>query len=169
MRPVHEASAGLRAGLSPRGLARELGALLGVAVVLAMIGAFGLFVTGPWPERVLYWSRTVLAGYLIQRPLIRLGAGAAVRLGRNEAVGWVAAVLLGAVPMTFWLWWLGPAIDLARPGPDDAAFLQTYAQALPIGALGWSLMWILAGRRPEAEAAPAEPSVPAPDAEPALE
>ncbi|MBC6980752.1 LytTR family transcriptional regulator [Caulobacter sp. 17J80-11] len=134
-----------------------------------MIGAFGLFVTGPWPERLLYWSRTVLAGYVLQRPLIRLGAGVAVRLGRSEAVGWAAAVLVGTVPMTFWLWWLGPTIDLARPWPDDLAFLQTYAQALPIGALGWSLMWFLAGRSLAADVEPTETPAPAPETEASVE
>lgn len=155
--PVHEAPAGLRAALTVRTVGVELAFMLGLAVVLAMIGAFGIFVFGPWPERMVYWARTVLVGYLVHRPLIRLAAGAAVRFGLPEAAGWGAAVLAGAVPMTFWLWWLGPTVDLDRAWPGDAEFLQTYAQVILVGALAWGALWALAGRRETASpATPAE-------------
>lgn len=163
MRPGHEAQAGLRAALGPRTFARELAVLLGLAVALSLIGAFGIFMAAPWPERLAYWARTVLAGYAFHRPLVRLGAGAAVRSGLPEAAGWAAAALIAAVPTTFWLWWLGPRIDFARPWPSDLEFLQTYVEVLVIAALGLGVLWGVAGRRsassPSSASPPSEPAV----------
>lgn len=144
--PAREASTGLRATLRPRLIVLELGLMLALAVVLSMLGPFGTYLLGPWPHRLAYWVRCVLVGYLIYRPLVLLGARQAIRLALPEWSGWAAAVLTGAVPMSLWLWWLGPEIDLARPWPNGAEFVATYAQTALIAALGLGGLWRLAGQ-----------------------
>lgn len=143
---VGEASTGLRAALRARMIVLELALMLALAIVLSMLGPFGTYLLGAWPHRLAYWLRCVLVGYLIYRPLILLGARQAARLVLPEWSGWAAGVLAGAVPMSLWLWWLGPDIDLARPWPNGAEFVATYAQTVLIAALGLSALWRLAGQ-----------------------
>lgn len=154
MGTIYEASTGLRAALLARSVVFELAFTLSVAVVLTMTGTFGLFLHDGWPARLAYWTRTVLAGYLLHRPLLRLFAGAAVRLGLPELAGWTASVLVASAPMALWLWWLGPSIDLGRRWPDAAEFAGAWAQAAIIAALAFGALWGLAGRWSFAEPTP---------------
>ncbi|AYG94326.1 LytTR family transcriptional regulator [Brevundimonas naejangsanensis] len=155
----------------------ELALMLALAVVLSMLGPFGTYLLGPWPHRLVYWIRSVLVGYLIYRPLILLGARQAIQLALPEWAGWAAGVLAGAAPMSLWLWWLGPDVDLARPWPSGAEFVATYAQTALIAALGLGALWHIAGQAwppaPERTAAPVAPlsahegAAPLPAGEPA--
>jgi hypothetical protein len=158
VRPVREASAGLRADLDARGLTVELAFLLAVTLVLTMTGPFGTFLLGTWPERLAYWLRTDLAGYLIFRPLVWAGARRATRLALPEAAGWAVAVVIGSVPMALWLWWLGPQIEFGRRLPNGAEFVVTWGQAALISGLAFTGMWLLAGRRNATDTAEPAPA-----------
>lgn len=164
MEPVREAPAVLRAEWNARGVAVEISVILATAVVLAMIGPFGTYLLGPWPQRLAYWCRTALVGYAIYRPLLWLGARTATRLGFAELAGWTAGVAAASVPMSLVLWWFGPRIDVARAPPSGAQFVETFGQTALLAALVFGLLWIIADRRPArsatqvADEAPSQPA-----------
>lgn len=160
--PVHEASVGLRARLDTRRILTESALMLLLAVMLAATGPFGTFFHGSGPVRLVYWLRTVLAGYLLFRPGVLLFACAARRFGFPEAAGWSAAVVLLSAPMALYLWYFGPHVMPDRPLPGIEDFMDTYAQVLFTSGLAMALLWWRAA--PDAaEPTPATGSAPAPN------
>ncbi|HEY4546165.1 MAG TPA: LytTR family DNA-binding domain-containing protein [Pedomonas sp.] len=148
----------MRARLDTRQILTEGALMLLLAVMLAATGPFGTFLHGSGPVRLVYWLRTVLAGYLLFRPGILLFACAARRLGFPEAAGWTTAVVLLSAPMALYLWCFGPHIMPDRPWPGIEDFMDTYAQVLLTSGLAMALLWWR--NAPGAEAKPAPESTP---------
>ena len=143
--PVHEARAGLRAAFDKRGLVQEIGIVAVAALALASIEAFGVLRDASWYERLAYWLRTAAVVYVVHRILIWRAARAAVRLDLPEWVGWIGGAVIATAPCAAWLWWLGPVVDLGRPPPSFAQFLETCGQVLIPAAIAFSVMWIMKG------------------------
>ena len=141
--PIYEARTGQQT--RARQIMIEAALVLLLVVLLAVMGPFGTFHAGSWPERLAYWARTLLVGYLLFRPALMLASTLARALRFPEAAGWVAAVLIASAPMTLWLWFLGPTIDLDRSWPTAGHFTETYLQIALIGGLAAAGLWWLMG------------------------
>lgn len=122
----------------------ELAFVLLLVVLLAAMGPFGTYQSGPWPSRLAYWARTLLVGYLLFRPGIEAAGKAARSLGFPLYAGWISAVVALAAPMSIWLWFFGPSVDLDRPSPTAAQFMETYAQVVFVAGLAAAGLWWLA-------------------------
>lgn len=142
--PAHEASNVLRARLNPRRLAIELAWTALAVIVLTLLAPFGILSNADWGTRLVYWARTLMLGYVLYRPMIRLGAGCGRRLALPEWAGWVAALVAAAPLMSFWLWVFGPDIDFARAPPQMGLFVETAGQVLLISLLVAGCLWISA-------------------------
>ena len=144
--PVHEAPTGQRA--RARQLLIESAFVLFAVVLLAVTGPFGTFQTGDWPVRLAYWSRTLVVGYLLFRPGLMLASAGARVLRLPEPAVWAAAVLVLSAPMSLWLWFVGPEINLDRAWPSAGQFVETYAQvAFVAGLAAAGLWWLSASAR----------------------
>lgn len=119
----------------------ETALLLAAVALLTATGPFGTYLLGSWPERMAYWLRTAGVGYVLYRPSLLLCAVGGRRLWLSEAQSWTAAVLLAGIPMSLWLWWFGPAIELTRGFPPAPALLETYVQVLLIAGLCALALW----------------------------
>ncbi len=141
--PIHEARTGQ--GAHARQLLIESAFVLLLIVLLAVTGPFGTYQTGDWPVRLAYWSRTLLVGYLFFRPGLMAASAGARALRLPEPAGWAAAVLVLSVPMSLWLWFVGPKVDLDRSWPSTGQFIETYAQIAFIAGLATAALWWLGG------------------------
>ena len=66
-----------------RRLAIELAAVVGIAVIVALLAPFGVLHRASAADRLAYWLRTLLLGYLMLRPL--WGAVGLVGASRSRA------------------------------------------------------------------------------------
>ena len=139
--PIHEAPKGQHA--HTRQILVESAFVLLLILLLAVMGPFGTFHMGDWPVRLAYWSRTLLVGYLLFRPGLTLASAGARALRFPESAGWAAAVLVLSTPMSLWLWFFGPEVDLDRAWPGAGQFIETYAQIAFIAALAAAGLWWL--------------------------
>lgn len=157
----YEASWDMRGGFKARALGPELALLLAGVVVLALTGPFATYAEQDGPARLIYWGRTMAAGWLVYRPALGLAGPVARRLRAPEALVWGAVVALMSAPMSVWLWYCGPQPDWSRPPPSLRDALDTWRQVVILAALYAAALWGLRGRRPQAAAE-------APDAPPRL-
>lgn len=81
----------------------ELAVMAFIAVVLALLGPFGMFAV-PLPVRLLYWLLVGVGGYLLYMPAMRAASRLAPRLELPEPALWAAACALVSVPMTALIW-----------------------------------------------------------------
>lgn len=142
--PVHEAPIGLRSRLSARGVSIELMCVAVGSVVLTLLAPYGILGASGWSERLAYWARTLLVGYLVYRPLVRLAGGAAVRMALPEWSGWAGALVMASAPFSLWLWWFGPEVDLSRAAPSAGLLIETAGQVLIVSALVAACLWFAA-------------------------
>lgn len=120
---------------------------MGVAigsVVLTLLAPYGILGGSGWSERLAYWLRSLLVGYLVYRPLVRLAGGAAVRMALPEWAGWSGALVVASVPFSLWLWWFGPEVDPSRPAPSAGLLIETAGQVLVVSALVSACLWFAA-------------------------
>ncbi len=112
--------------------------------MLTLLAPYGILSAGGWSERLAYWVRTLLVGYLVYRPLVRVAGGAAVRMGLPEWSGWAGALVVASVPFSLWLWWFGPEVDLSRAAPSAGLLIETSGQVLVVSALVSACLWFSA-------------------------
>ena len=93
--------------------------------------------------RLAYWSRTLLVGYLLFRPGLVLASAGARTFGLPEPTAWAGGVLVLSAPMSLWLWFVGPDIDLDRAWPSAGQFVETYAQVAFVAGLAAAGLWWL--------------------------
>ncbi|WP_297801057.1 LytTR family DNA-binding domain-containing protein [uncultured Brevundimonas sp.] len=141
--PVHEAPNGHRARVTPERIATEICFVVGIALVLAMLRPLGVLTDESFGTRLFYWGRSLVAGYVIQRPLLWLGSTWLTRAGRPEWLGWALAIVVGSVPMSLWLWYLGPSINLSRPFPSEALWAETAGQYILVAGLVAVCLWFV--------------------------
>lgn len=153
---IHEAPIGGRSKAYVRRVLIELAFVLLLVVLLAAMGPFGTYQSGPWPSRLAYWTRTLLVGYVLFRPGLEATGKAARSLGFPVHGGWISAVLALSVPMSVWLWFFGPSVDLDRPWPTAAQFMETYAQVVFVAGLAAAGLWWLAQSENESQATKAD-------------
>lgn len=155
--PVREAPTGLRSRLTARSVSIELTFVVLCSMVLTLLAPYGILGESGWSERLAYWARTLLFGYLLYRPLIRLAAGAAVRMALPEWAGWAVALVIGSIPFSLWLWWFGPVFELSRPAPSPGLLIETAGQVLVVSALVSACLWfatsLAVSKEPEVERA----------------
>lgn len=148
-----------------RGLVIEIAVMIAVGVALAIIGPFGSFAEGSFADRLAYWMPAALGGYLIVRPFVIVAAVAADALHLPPGPALAAGVVVGALPMTFFILWLnGNAFGRL---PDFDGWFQLYFQIASIGAIVTLLFWLLDRREADPAPAPAAALAPAPLLSPA--
>ncbi|MEE4350613.1 MAG: LytTR family DNA-binding domain-containing protein [Pacificimonas sp.] len=92
-----------------------LGVVVAVAVLMALVGAFGTMGLGPFPARLAYWVVTILPGYLIFMPIIEGARWASRAFDLPYGFFLLPGIFIGCVPMTFVVlfvidWGGGPAV-----------------------------------------------------------
>ncbi|GAA4022234.1 LytTR family DNA-binding domain-containing protein [Sphingomonas swuensis] len=129
----------------------SLALVLLAAVVLAALGPFGSFAEGGFGARLGYWLPAVLVGFAVFRPIVWLGEWAArtLELPRMAAIG--GAVLVGAVPATLAIGWLGGGLRDGLPPLDALAPL--YFNVALVGAL-ITLLFVSLERKVETDRPP---------------
>ena len=147
--------------------------MAGIAVVLALLGPFGMF-AAPFPLRLFYWLLMAVAGYALFRPAMAAASRAARRLDLPASALWAAATALAALPMSAVVWcanflW-GPA---NRPTLEAAA--ATYANVLVVSGIACLVFWfanakerVAAGDKATALAIAPEPPADTPPPAPKL-
>ena len=133
-----EAPTGNSPAMAKLGL--ELALLGAILVSLTVIGPFGTYHQGLWTERLAYWARTLLVGWMLYRPLLWVADRGVRRLGMRRAIAWSAAAAAASAPMAVWLWFFGPIVRADRPWFSGGQFVETYLQVLFIsGAIAAAL------------------------------
>jgi hypothetical protein len=155
MREAARSVAGQR-WLASRQGRRELAATLLSGILLALVGPFGTFAQAELGERLVYWTGVILIAYLVYRPSCALAARLAASRGRSEASGWVIAILLANLPVTF-LVWLASYRHTPSFLPSAGDLLGFYGSVFTIGAGLMLVIWLVdrAGRSSAAAARPA--------------
>lgn len=151
-----------------RQIAVDLAVMSVIGVFLGLIGPFGTMAL-PAGFRMLIWLAFAYVGYAIYSPMGFLVGWGQTALALPRAGLWVAAVVIGTIPMT-----IAVLLISSLPGPlawpSLEAILGTYSSVLVIGG-GVTLLFQLIKpgfRQPAAPApAPVPAPVPAPPAEPA--
>ncbi|QUL37736.1 LytTR family DNA-binding domain-containing protein [Erythrobacter sp. JK5] len=129
-----------------RQLVVDLAIMAIIGFGLALLGPFGSYMQ-PLEIRFLYWVVLSFAGYLCYVPVAGLVLSFGRRLALPDWTLWVAAVLIGTVPMT-------AIVILVNqlPGPfvvpRYGAISQTYAHVLVIGAVVVIIFQLLEKRSP---------------------
>lgn len=116
----------------------SLGIVIAVAMLLALVGAFGTFQLGGLVSRLSYWLASIIPGYLIFAPVVEGTAWAARKLDLPYWTLLLPGELLACVPMTLIVWYLGMRAERL---PSEAEFAALYGNvaivALLIGAVFW--------------------------------
>ncbi|MGC6400666.1 LytTR family DNA-binding domain-containing protein [Sphingomonas sp. FW199] len=157
---------------SARQILIDLTILIVIGVAMALIGPFGSF-RASFAWRLVYWCGVIVAGYAFYRPAGSIAAWLSPRLQVPEWTMWVAACVVGTVPMSAVVWltgWHGGTLRM--PSLEEAVAL--YGQVLVIGTIVTMIFFLIAqqqrARRALAgvdiEASPVAAPVPASPAPP---
>ena len=131
-----------------RALVIELAVMTAVGFVLAAIGPYGSFALGSFARRLSYWLPAAYVGYILVRPFMSLAELAQRRLDLPRPLVLGAAVLVSAVPATFFILWLN-GNSLSRL-PKFENWFQLYLQIALIGGIVTLLFLLLETRgKPE--------------------
>lgn len=127
-------------------LGLELALVVAILISLAVMGPFGTYHQGLWTERLAYWARTLLAGWILYRPLLWVTDRAPRPLRIRRSIAWLAVVAAASAPMAVWLWFFGPIIRTDRPWFTGGQFVETYLQVLFMsGAIAGALYLLRSG------------------------
>lgn len=135
-----------------RRIAVELLVVAAVGLALAALGPFGSY-AAPFGPRILLWMGSMLAGYVIIRPMM----GVSRWLSEETGIGFFAARLLAltvsAVPLSF----LIKLVSTRLGASGSASFGELYLQ---VWGIGLAMTLFMSRFVPEAREAP-EPAAPA--------
>ncbi|MEC8532708.1 MAG: LytTR family DNA-binding domain-containing protein [Pseudomonadota bacterium] len=141
-----------------------LGVATALGVLLGLIGPFGSYMNGPAPVRIVYWTASLWAGWLLFGLALPLTARWAFRRGLSPWL-WAPLAVAGlAAPMTL------ISRGLARlvwGRTFEVGLLEWYGQSLIVGAVATgAILWLLMRSR-EGQGASASPPGPPPAPPPA--
>jgi hypothetical protein len=140
-----------------RALIIELCMIIAAGIVLAAIGPYGSFEIGSFALRLSYWLPAALGGYAIVRPFVLMAERAHRRLNLPMPLALGLAVMVSAVPGSFFILWLNGNRDHL---PPFEGWFQLYLQVALIGAVITLVFWLIdrssPSRPPEAPPAPVE-------------
>ncbi len=149
-----------------RGMAAELAAMAGLALVFAMLAPFGMSAI-PLGRRIALWLAFVIGGYLCFRPVIAGGRALSVQTRLPSWLTIALACAIAAMPTTMLVAWTLAGHHLT--GAPIAALGALYPQVVLIGGIV-TVARLLSRRRdaaPTPAAGPVERTpAPAPPIEP---
>lgn len=137
-----------------RRLIIDIAIMIGLGLVLALLGPFGMF-EAPFALRLVYWLVMGLAGYGLFLPAMILAGRAAHRLDLPEPAMWAASCALASVPMSAVVW--SAKLIGSRPGwPTLEQAAETYGKVLLVAAIACLIFWFVSAQRrvPLSPAAP---------------
>ncbi|WP_448658622.1 LytTR family DNA-binding domain-containing protein [Sphingomonas sp. CJ99] len=120
----------------------DLTILIVIGIAMALIGPFGSF-RASFAWRLVYWCGVIVAGYVFYRPAGSIAAWLSPRLQVPEWTMWIAACVVGTVPMSAVVWmtgWHGGTVRL--PTLEQAVAL--YGQVLVIGIIVTMIFFLIA-------------------------
>lgn len=141
----------------------ELAVMAFIAVVLALLGPFGMFAV-PLPVRLLYWLLVGVGGYLLYMPAMRAASRVAPRLDLPVPALWAAACALVSLPMTALIWLTNGLLGKMPPLRLEAA-IGLYGNILIVAGVVCLIFWFVGARRRDPVVSVPSP-VPVPDAPP---
>ena len=120
-----------------------------VVLVVAYLGPFGTWAFGGLADRVLYWGKLFVAGYLVIRPTVALAPRMAAALRLPELVVWLGVVAVGSLPFSIVVWF----VNGSTRWPTARELLGQYPSVALLGLLVTMLFWVLRARPAAQDAA----------------
>lgn len=145
-------AAKLAPGLASR-LAGEMAIMMAAALVLALLGPFGMFAMS-LPARLLAWAIFAIGGYACFRPVLLAGDALAEQTGLSRWIAITLACALAAMPTTLIV--AGTLSGLDWQGITARDLIALYPQVLIVGGMV-TVVQLLAKRQREAPVEAAEP------------
>ncbi|BEV01471.1 LytTR family DNA-binding domain-containing protein [Novosphingobium olei] len=142
----------LAPGLASR-LAGELAIMMAAALVLALLGPFGMFAMS-LPARLLAWAIFAIGGYACFRPVLLAGDALAEQTGLSRWIAITLACALAAMPTTLIV--AGTLSGLDWQGITARDLIALYPQVLIVGGMV-TVVQLLANRQRAAPVEAAEP------------
>lgn len=130
----------------------ELAIMAFIAVVLALLGPFGMFAV-PLPVRLLYWLLVGVGGYLLYMPAMRAASQLGPRLDLPAPALWAAACAFVSLPMTALIWLTNGLLGQTPPLRLETA-IGLYGNILIVAGVVCLVFWFVGARR-RAPAVPA--------------
>jgi hypothetical protein len=127
---------------SARQIAIDLTILIVIGIAMALIGPFGSY-RASFAWRLVYWCGVIVAGYMFYRPAGSIAAWLSPRLQVPEWTLWIAACVVGTVPMSAVVWligWHGGPLRL----PTLEQGVAHYGQVLVIGTIVTMIFFLIA-------------------------
>lgn len=151
-----------------RRLTIDLGVMLALAFVLALLGPFGMY-AAPLAARLAYWLLLTVPGYALFMPAMVLATRAAHRLDLPAQALWAAACALASVPMTLIIWCANFVLGVPLRWPGIERLATTYAHVLVVAGIACTIFWFgSAARRAAIARTMRRDPPPLPEPEPAI-
>jgi hypothetical protein len=133
----------------------ESGIMIAVVLVIAYLGPFGSWELGGFEDRLIYWGKLILVGYLLLRPAMAFAPRIAEATRLPALPVWLGVALVFAVPFTLVVWFAHGAGRF----PTAREMLAQYPSVAVIGVLVTLLFWTLRARPVAADAAQAAAAI----------